>query len=457
VSLPSGQPDDASFCGGVSATKSPFLLHWPKKVCSRFSQWPAVAGGRRGEASDAAPQPADSRMIRRWIGSNTLARPDRYRASRWMAAIAAGLVAVLVALLLFGERLGIGSEPASVQDPRPNIILIVADDLDVALFDTLTGLPSVPDGRSFRRMFVTTPLCCPSKTSILRGQYAHSHGVYRNGPPDGGLARALELGLESSTVATWLDDAGYETGFVGRYLLGYGGRDAGPAYVPPGWDHFAALTSPIREGHRDGEFSIDGRPTRLPGNVDSAALDQARQTIAAAGDRPYFVMLATMAPHWPWPVRDDSATRRQTMPPVEDLVEQLLSEVEPDTYVIFTSDNGFHLQPTAGKSLPYDTDTMVPLVIWGPDVASGVDDHMVANIDLAPTIAHWAGVTPPAFVEGRSLVPLTRGERPPWREQIELELVGTWQAIRTDTELRVDWADGRHEIIPVDDSIQGGR
>ena len=73
-----------------------------------------------------------------------------------MAAVAVGIAAVLVALLLVGERLLIGSADVNARDDRPNIILIVADDLDVALFDTLSGLPSVPDGRSFRRMFVTT-------------------------------------------------------------------------------------------------------------------------------------------------------------------------------------------------------------------------------------------------------------------------------------------------------------
>jgi arylsulfatase A-like enzyme len=179
--------------------------------------------------------------------------------------------------------------------------------------------------------------------------------------------------------------------------------------------------------------------------------------IADAGDRPYFVMIATQAPHWPWPVRNDPTTRGQTMPPVEDLVEQLLSEVGPDTYVIFTSDNGFHTEPTAGKSLPYDTDTIVPLVVWGPDVQPGVDDdHIVANIDLAPTFADWAGVTPPAFVEGSSMVPLTQGKSPAWRDQIQLELVGTWQAIRTKTLLTIDWAGGRHEVIPVSDVPPAG-
>ncbi len=370
---------------------------------------------------------------------------------RWVQVVAVAVAGILFVLLFSGERLDIDPATVNPKAHRPNIILVVADDLDVALFDQLTAMPSVPQGRSFRLMFDTTPLCCPSKTSILRGQYAHSHGVLRNNPPDGGLARAMELGLEASTVATWVDQAGYETGFIGRYLLGYGRRDTGPDYIPPGWDHWAARVSTIQEGYDNAEFSIDGKPTRVPGNVDEVALDMAHGMIAAAGDRPYFVMIDAMAPHWPWPVRNDATTRGQTMPPVEDLVEQLLSEVGPDTYVIFTSDNGFHLTPIAGKSQPYDTDTMVPLVIWGPDVVPGVDDdHIVANIDLAPTIADWAGVTPPAFVDGSSLVPLTKGQNPTWRDQIQLELVGTWQAVRTRTQLTVDWFDGRHEVIPVE-------
>ena len=230
------------------------------------------------------------------------------------------------------------------QAHRPNIILVVADDLDVALFDTLTGMPSVPQGRSFQLMFDTTPLCCPSKTSILRGQYSHSHGVLRNNPPDGGLARALELGLESSTVATWLDQAGYETGFVGRYLLGYGRRDTDASYIPPGWDHWAARVSSIRRATRTASSASTGsrlgcRQRRHGGPRPGTRHDRGR------GRPAYFVMIATQAPHWPWPVRNDPTTRGQTMPPVEDLVEQLLSEVGPDTYVIFTSDNGFHTDP----------------------------------------------------------------------------------------------------------------
>jgi arylsulfatase A-like enzyme len=138
------------------------------------------------------------------------------------------------------------------------------------------------------------------------------------------------------------------------------------------------------------------------------------------------------------------------MAPVEDMVAQLLDTVDDDTYVIFTSDNGFHLTPRAGKDLPYDTDTRVPLIVWGPGVVPGTDDeHLVANIDFAPTIAELAGVRTPDFVEGQSLVPLLRGEDPAWRAALTLELVNHWTATRTATELTVDWADGRHEVLPV--------
>ena len=74
-------------------------------------------------------------------------------------------------------------------------------------------------GATFTRFFTTTPLCCPSRASILRGQYAHSHGVLRNTGDDAGFTAFRESGNESRTIATELDAVGYETALIGKYLV----------------------------------------------------------------------------------------------------------------------------------------------------------------------------------------------------------------------------------------------
>lgn len=93
---------------------------------------------------------------------------------------------------------------AAASSGRPNIVVIVTDDQDVA---SITSMPQVQallaaQGTTFTNAFVTTPLCCPSRTSLFRGQYAHNHGVLRNSPPGGGLAEFVRRGDEQSTLAT---------------------------------------------------------------------------------------------------------------------------------------------------------------------------------------------------------------------------------------------------------------
>jgi arylsulfatase A-like enzyme len=102
---------------------------------------------------------------------------------------------------------------------RPNIVFILTDDLDAA---TMAALPSLKAlladrGMSFSQFFVSDSLCCPSRASILCGEYNHNHLVLDNNPPTGGYVRFDELGHEHATVATWLHDAGYRTVLVGKY------------------------------------------------------------------------------------------------------------------------------------------------------------------------------------------------------------------------------------------------
>ena len=111
---------------------------------------------------------------------------------------------------------------------------------------------------------------------------------------------------------------------------------------------------------------------------------------------------------------------------VESIVSTLRDTSQlDDTYVIYSSDNGFHMgqhRLIAGKDTPYDEDIRVPMVMRGPGVPVGERiEAMVGNIDLAPTIAEIARVETPDFVDGRSFLPLLQDSDQPWREAYLIE------------------------------------
>src|ERR671912_1649848 len=130
------------------------------------------------------------------------------------------------------------------EEPEPpNVILILTDDLaleDVNV-DTLKHMPNLrafmEEGTTFDNAFVTNSLCCPSRATILRGQYTHNHQILSNDPPRGGFEKFRFLGHENSTMATWLKEQGYTTAFFGKYLNGYAG-----SYIPPGWGEWHAVS-----------------------------------------------------------------------------------------------------------------------------------------------------------------------------------------------------------------------
>ena len=109
------------------------------------------------------------------------------------------------------------------QRPEPNVVLIMTDDEDVAAhaFMPKTKALIEDQGATFANYFISYPWCCPSRASILRGQYAHNTNVVGNEPPWGGYETFHGLGLEQSTLATWLQAAGYRTAMIGKYLNRY--------------------------------------------------------------------------------------------------------------------------------------------------------------------------------------------------------------------------------------------
>jgi arylsulfatase A-like enzyme len=353
---------------------------------------------------------------------------------------------------------------------RPNIILIVTDDLDNRAVAAMPNVQSLlaEQGATCGRNFVTTPLCAPSRASLFRGQYAHNHGVLTNAGDQGGFPRFHALGLEASTIATWLHRAGYRTGLFGKYLNRYP-KTARKNWVPPGWDDWVALLDRGDNYYTDFSLNENGATVAYSSDNGAYITDVLSDKVAALvrdsaeSGRPCFAYVAPYAPHTPstpaprdaeafpeataprvpsfneadiadkpaWlrdhplltpeqiaSIDDRERQRLRSLLAVDDLVANLdavLAETEQldQTYLLFTSDNGFQLgehRLPLGKQTAYDESIGVPLIVRGPGIpATSTIEAITLNIDLAPTIAEWCGVAAPEFVDGLSLAPLPEG------------------------------------------------
>src|SRR5919112_130753 len=361
------------------------------------------------------------------------------------------------------------------KEPKPpNVVLILTDDLAFEDVNpgTLKHMPHLralmEEGTTFENAFATNSLCCPSRATILRGQYTHNHQILHNQPPLGGAERFRLSGRDGSTMATWVKEQGYQTAFFGKYLNGYD-----EDYVPPGWDEWYAMSGNFLSNdlNENGHIvSYDADRYHLDDVISEKASSYAEHAARPdppffTANRPFLMWIGTKAPHQPatpaprhlddyphlslshppsfdendvsdkpqWvsdnpPLSQEQKVymeelhrkRLQSMLAVDDMVGDLVKSLKrsgelDNTYIFFTSDNGFHLgehRLGAGKWTPYEEDIRIPLIVRGPAVPQGRTLHqMVLNNDLAPTIAELAGADAPAFVDGRSLVPLLlRGE-----------------------------------------------
>jgi N-acetylglucosamine-6-sulfatase len=345
---------------------------------------------------------------------------------------------------------GCGSTSESAEAPRrPNVVLVVTDDQRADSLAYMPELNTAPEWARFTNAFVHEPQCCPSRASILTGRYSHHTRVETNG--DG-----ADLD-EERTVATMLDDAGYHTGFYGKYLNGYPFERG--HYVPPGWDEFAAYEGAteyfdydlnengtlVSRGSDPDEYSVDvlaakgrrfiestdaseplflllalnaphnasaGPPTPAPRHRGSCAGE-------AVGDPPNFNAYDRVSePDWmrgetPRSSVDMTIYRTRTceaLRSVDEAVASIVAELErtgrlENTYLVFTSDNGFAFgeHRLFGKGDLYEPSVHVPLLARGPDVDTRTTDRLASNVDIAPTILDWADVAAPShFVDGAS-------------------------------------------------------
>lgn len=412
----------------------------------------------------------------------TTVESDSRRAARRSSPPARGVVrcaATVLTLLLLAGAARAAARPAA----RPNVVLLVVDDVTTDDVRRLPGLQQMlfRSGTELARFVVPNALCGPSRASILRGQYGHNTGIRNNRRV---FAQAYDLDLESSTVATWLHDAGYATGLFGKYLNGYGRVNAPvrAEHVPPGWTEWYAGTPGLGYGFwlshggkvvrypQDGPHANDvladlvvgfverhaGSPMFLylaPGSSHGDAIPAHRHEGAFADaqpprrasfdeadvdDKPAWIRrLPALRASTPRTVLQRARNRLRSLLSVEDLVASLMHVLAEhglleNTYFIFLSDNGYHYgehRIRRSKATAYEESIVVPAAIRGPGVPAGDRiEHLATNADLAVTIAELAGVAPPQFVDGKSLVPLLRRDRPSpdaWRRAVPLERLGS--------------------------------
>ncbi len=173
-----------------------------------------------------------------------------------------GLLSVAVALAPGGSE---AKKRKNAKQARPNIVLIMDDDQSVNLqkFLTKTNAAIAAKGVTFDNSFVNYSLCCPSRSTMLTGQYAHNHGVRGNQLPTGGYAK-LKPTL-GNTLPVWLQRAGYYTAHIGKFLNGYG-RDAPDTDVPPGWNEwYGSLDDP--DGFTGGTYTAYGYTLNENGQI----------------------------------------------------------------------------------------------------------------------------------------------------------------------------------------------
>lgn len=383
-------------------------------------------------------------------------------------------------VLVVLSALLVGCNPDPIPSERPNFVVVLVDDMRWDDFgaggNSTIQTPNIDrlaaEGVRFLNSFTTAPLCSPSRGSFLTGLYPHASGIIDN------TDRAL-VSHELSTFPLQLQEAGYDTAFVGKWHMGDDGSRR------PGFDYWVSLSG--QGSNTDPLLTEDETQVRVEGHVTDIFTDRAISFLERErDDEPFLLYFAQKAlhpdpalglleggfiaaerhqglyddapivrpPSWgvtptdkpalmrefeglaplgPDTTTSDIAIRRrwEMMTGVDESVGELRVALErlgvlDNTVFVVTSDHGYFygehgLDPE--RRLAYEETARIPMVIRYPALiqAGSQEDHLAINIDLAPTVLELAGETPGEELQGESLVPLFAGEPSQWRTSFLIE------------------------------------
>jgi N-acetylglucosamine-6-sulfatase len=214
-------------------------------------------------------------------------------------AAAVATLAFTVAVAADGSKGNAQAAPAQAQ--RPNILILETDDQTLAEMEVLPNVRQLigAQGVTFDNNFDSFSLCCPSRATLLTGQYSHNNGVRGNAPPEGGYYK-----LDSTnTLAVWLQKAGYHTIHVGKYLNGYGTRN--PREIPPGWTDWHGSVDPTTYRYYNYTLNENGQLNTYCATPQASCYqtdvyrDKANDLIRgrAGQSSPWFMWVAFLADH----------------------------------------------------------------------------------------------------------------------------------------------------------------
>ena len=355
------------------------------------------------------------------------------------------LIVFILASAIAGVQGQAGTAVAVAAVNQPNVVFIMLDDVPRGMWDAMPTVRReiLQQGVRFANGMVPTSLCCPSRSSLLTGNYAHTTGVYDNNSTGHGGWLALQPN-EGSTLATHLDDAGYRTSLVGKYVNGY--YLAPPTrglsgYVPPGWDDFVAFQQPkYYNYHLVG--TVDESYGSAPADYSTDVLTQHAVDIVTStpASTPLFLYYAPFAAHAPFAPapRDVGTWHLEPLPGgfnekdmsdkpafmnlfemknpsttqhmqqrqhevlmsaddgVANIIDALGSRAD-NTLFVLMSDNGFQtgVHRLYGKNWAFRRSTEVPMAArWDGQITPwSVSQRITLNIDLTATIAEATGTS----------------------------------------------------------------